>query len=79
MLIAAELFYNAHVVNDRFHVQQVYNEAVDEIRMTFADSSSQGKQPQQVRTAGNVLQRRDHAPDTGPQQTHSDDVAEQMD
>jgi len=29
MLIAAEVFYNAHVVNDRFHVQQVYNEAVD--------------------------------------------------
>ena len=26
MLIAAEVFYNAHVVNDRFHVQQVYNE-----------------------------------------------------
>lgn len=25
MLIAAEVFYNAHVVNDRFHVQQVYN------------------------------------------------------
>ncbi len=33
MLIAAEAFYNAHVVNDRFHVQQVYNEAVDEIRV----------------------------------------------
>lgn len=33
MLIAAEVFYNAHVVNDRFHVQQVYNEAVDEIRV----------------------------------------------
>ena len=32
-LIAAEGFYNAHVVNDRFHVQQVYNEAVDEIRI----------------------------------------------
>lgn len=31
MLIAAEVFYNAHVVNDRFHVQQVYNEAIDEI------------------------------------------------
>ena len=26
-------FYNAHVVNDRFHVQQIYNEAVDEIRI----------------------------------------------
>lgn len=33
MLIAQEVFYNAHVVNDRFHVQQVYNEAVDEIRI----------------------------------------------
>ena len=33
MLISAEVFYNAHVVNDRFHVQQVYNEAVDEIRI----------------------------------------------
>lgn len=33
MLIAAEVFYNAYVVNDRFHVQQVYNEAVDEIRV----------------------------------------------
>ena len=33
MLKAAEVFYNAHVVNDRFHVQQVYNEAVDEIRI----------------------------------------------
>lgn len=33
MLIAAEVFYNAHVVNDRFHVQQVYSEAVDEIRI----------------------------------------------
>ena len=33
MLIDAEVFYNAHVVNDRFHVQQVYNEAVDEIRV----------------------------------------------
>lgn len=33
MLIAAEVFYNAHVVNDRFHVQQVYNEVVDEIRI----------------------------------------------
>ena len=33
MLIAEEVFYNAYVVNDRFHVQQVYNEAVDEIRV----------------------------------------------
>lgn len=33
MLIAEEVFYNAYVVNDRFHVQQVHNEAVDEIRI----------------------------------------------
>lgn len=33
MLFAAEVFYNAHVVNDRFQVQQVYNEPVDEIRV----------------------------------------------
>lgn len=33
MLIASEVFYNAYVVNDRFHVQQVYNDAVDEIRI----------------------------------------------
>lgn len=33
MLIATEVFYNAHVVNGRFHVQQVYNVAVDEIRI----------------------------------------------
>lgn len=33
MLIADEVFYNAHVLGDRFHVQQVYNEAVDEIRI----------------------------------------------
>ena len=33
MFIAAEVFYNAHVVNNRFHVQQVYNKAVDEIRV----------------------------------------------
>lgn len=33
MLIAQEVFYNAYVVNDRFHVQQVYNEAVNKIRI----------------------------------------------
>ena len=72
MLIAAEVFYNAHVVNDRFHVQQVYNEAVDEIRIDIRRQLiAEEKQPRQVRTAGNVLQRRDHAPDTGPQQTHT--------
>lgn len=33
MLIAGEVFYNANVVNDRFHVQKVYNDAIDEIRI----------------------------------------------
>lgn len=33
MLIAEEIFYNAYVVNDRFHVQRLYNDAVDEIRI----------------------------------------------
>ena len=33
MLIAGEVFFRARVVNDRFHVQKVYNEAVDEIRI----------------------------------------------
>lgn len=33
MLIAEEVFPNAYVVNDRFHVQQVYNEAIDDIRV----------------------------------------------
>lgn len=33
MLIAQEVFYCADVVNDRFHVQKVYNDAVDEIRI----------------------------------------------
>ena len=33
MLIAGEVFYSAYVVNDRFHVQRVYNDAVDEIRI----------------------------------------------
>ena len=33
MLIAEEVFYNAYVVNDRFHVQRLYNDAVDEIRI----------------------------------------------
>ena len=35
MLIAAEVFYYAHVDNDRFYVRQVYNEAVDEIRINI--------------------------------------------
>lgn len=33
MLIASEVFYNADVVNDRFHVQKLYNDAIDEIRI----------------------------------------------
>ena len=48
MLIASEVFYNAHVVNDRFHVQQVYNGAVDEIRIDIrrqliAEENNRGK------------------------------------
>ena len=70
MLIAAEVFYNAHVVNDRFHVQQVYNEAVDEIRIDIrrqliAEENNRDKSE----PCGNVLQRRDHAPDTGAANT----------
>lgn len=33
MLIAQEVFPWASVVNDRFHVQQLFNEAIDEIRI----------------------------------------------
>ena len=33
MRIASEVFPCAYVVNDRFHVQRVYNDAVDEIRI----------------------------------------------
>lgn len=33
MLVAAEVFHYACIVNDRFHVQRIYNEAVDEIRI----------------------------------------------
>lgn len=35
MLIAGEVLYNTHIVNDRFHVHQVYNEAVDEISINI--------------------------------------------
>ena len=45
MLIAAEVFYSAHVVNDRFHVQQVYNEAVDEIRVSRQLLQELGREP----------------------------------
>jgi transposase len=48
MLIAAEVFCNAHAVSDRFQVQQVYNEAVDEIcvgirRQLIAEDNSRDK------------------------------------
>lgn len=33
MLIARAVFTNAYLVNDRFHVQQIYNEAIDDIRI----------------------------------------------
>lgn len=33
MLIASEVFPGAYAVNDRFHVQKVYNDAVGEIRI----------------------------------------------
>lgn len=50
MLIAEETFPNVHVVNGRFHVQQVYNEAVDEIRIDMrrqliARENERGKTP----------------------------------
>ena len=38
MLIAAEVFYNAHVVNDRFHVQQVYRLGLTKSVLTYADN-----------------------------------------
>ena len=79
MLIAAEVFYNAHVVNDRFHVQQVYNEAVDEIRIDIrrqliAEENNRDKSEPLVTYSNGETMRRILA-----QQTHSDDVAEQMD
>ena len=40
MLIAAEVFYNAHVVNDRFHVQKVYNDVLTRSASTSAGSLS---------------------------------------
>ena len=81
MLIAAEVFYNAHVVNDRFHVQQVYNEAVDEIRIDIrrqliAEENNRDKsEPCLVTCSNGETMRRILL----LQQTHSDDVAEQMD
>ncbi len=38
MLVAAEVFHYACIVNDRFHAQRIYNETVDEIASTYAAS-----------------------------------------
>lgn len=71
MLIAEEVFYNAHVVNDRFHVQQVYNEAVDEIRIDIrreliAEENARDKSTRAVtysngETMRQILARSKHA------------------
>ena len=78
MLIAAEIFYNAHVVNDRFHVQQVYNEAVDEIRVDIrrqliAEDNARDKSEPPVtysngETMRQILARSKHNPDDGAKQ-----------
>ena len=80
MLIAGEVFYNAHVVNDRFHVQQVYNEAVDEIRIDIRrqliarENNRDRSEPPVTYSNGEtmrqILARSKHTPD---------DVTEQMD
>ena len=63
MLIAAEVFYNAHVVNDRFHVQQVYNEAVDEIRVDIRrqliaeDNSRDKSEPPMTYSNGETMRQ----------------------
>ena len=63
MLIAAEVFCNAHVVNDRFHVRQIYNEAVDEIRIDIrrqliAGDNNRGKSvPPAVYSNGGTMRR----------------------
>lgn len=71
MLIAAEVFYNAYVVNDRFHVQQVYSQAVDEIRIDIrrrliaAENERPSAQPARVfpngETMRQILARSKHA------------------
>ena len=63
MPIAAEVFCNAHVVNDRFHVRQIYNEAVDEIRIDIrrqliAGDNNRGKSvPPTVYSNGETMRR----------------------
>ncbi|MBD5211393.1 MAG: transposase [Bacteroidales bacterium] len=55
------MFYNAHVVNDRFHVQQIYNEAVDEIRIDIrrqliAEDNNRGRSvPTPVYSKGETM------------------------
>ena len=63
MLIAGEVFYNANVVNDRFHVQQVYNEAVDEIRidirrqLIIEDNKRDKTQPPKTYSNGETMRQ----------------------
>ena len=63
MLIAGEVFYNANVVNDRFHVQQVYNEAVDEIRidirrqLIIEDNNRDKTQPPKTYSNGETMRQ----------------------
>lgn len=62
MLIALEVFYCADVVNDRFHVQQVYNGAVDEIRIDIrrqliADGNSRDKSEPPVKYSNGETMR----------------------
>ena len=63
MLIAGEVFSNADVVNDRFHVQRVYNEAVDEIRIDIRRQLMAGEnnrdkpQPPKTYSNGETMRR----------------------
>ena len=63
MLIAAEVLCNAHVVNDRFHVRQIYSEAVDQIRIDIrrqliAGDNNRGKSvPPTVYSNGETMRR----------------------
>lgn len=75
MLTAAEVFHNAHLVNNRFHVQQVYSEPVDEIRIDIRRQLI-AEENNRDRSLANIFQRRDHASDPGAQQAHADDVTE---
>lgn len=49
----------------------------DEIITTLI--GAMGKTPETESQRGDILKRRDHAPDTSPQQAHPDDGAKQMD